>query len=166
VRRAGVRKLVLLNSHGGQTAPMQIVARELRIRHTMLAVAASWFAFGTPAGLVPAAELRHGIHGGTIETSLMLALRPDLVRLERARDFRPSSVALERDFPRLASLGPAGRGWQAQDLHAAGVCGNASTATAEIGRACLEHAATALAELVAEIARLPLATLDTRPEPG
>jgi creatinine amidohydrolase len=166
VRRAGVRKIVLLNSHGGQVAPLQIVARELRLRHAMLAVAASWFAMGLPEGVVPVEELRHGIHGGTIETSLVLALRPDLVRLDRARDFRPTSLALERDFPRLAALGPAGRGWQAQDLHPAGVCGDATKATAEIGRACLEHVAKALAELLLEVVRLPLATLDARPEGG
>lgn len=166
VRRAGLRKLVLLNSHGGQVAPMQIVARELRIRHAMLAVAASWFAFGTPEGLVDARELRHGIHGGTVETSMMLALRPDLVRLERARDFRPTSLALERDCPRLMALGAAGRGWQAQDLHPAGTCGDATRATAEIGRACLEHAARALVELLGEVERLPLAALEARPETG
>jgi creatinine amidohydrolase len=164
VRRAGPRKLVLLNSHGGQIAPIQIVARELRIRHAMLAVAASWFAFGVPDGLVDAQELRHGIHGGTIETSMLLALRPDLVRMERARDFRPTTVELERGYPRLLSLGPAGRGWQTQDLHPAGACGDARRATAEIGRACIEHAARALAELLGEVSRFPLAALDQRPE--
>jgi creatinine amidohydrolase len=166
VRRAGPRKLVLLNSHGGQIAPMQIVARELRIRHAMLAVAASWFAFGAPDGLFRAEELRHGIHAGAMETAMMLALRPDLVRMERARDFRPTTLAMETEFPRLMSLGAAGRGWQTQDLHPAGACGDATRATVEIGQACIEHAAKALAELLDEVSRFPLASLDQRPERG
>lgn len=160
VRRAGLRKLILLNSHGGQIAPMQIVARELRLRHGMLAVAASWFAFGTPDGLVPADELRHGIHGGAIETSMMLALRPDLVTMALARDFRPVTIELARRAPRLAGLGAAGFGWQTQDLHPAGACGDATLATAEIGRRCIEHAAAAIAGLVGEVVALPLGMLE------
>jgi creatinine amidohydrolase len=160
VARARVRKLVLLNSHGGQIAPMQIVVRELRVAHGMLAVAASWFAFGTPPGLVDPDELRHGIHGGTIETSMMLALRPDLVRMEQAADFRPWSFELARSAPRLAGLGAAGFGWQTQDLHSSGACGDARPATAELGEACLTHAARVLAELLNEVSELDLPYID------
>jgi creatinine amidohydrolase len=164
VRRAGIAKIVLLNSHGGQVAPMQVVARELRIRQRMLAVAASWFAFGAPDGLFDATEQRHGIHAGTMETAMMLALRPDLVRMERARDFRPTTLELMQRAPRLASLGAAGFGWKAQDLHPAGACGDATRATAEIGRACIDHAAKALVELVQELAALSLSQLGAEPE--
>lgn len=164
VARAGVRKIILLNSHGGQIAPMQVTARELRIHHRMLAVAASWFAFGPPEGLLDAMERRHGIHAGTMETAMMLALRPDLVRMELARDFRPTTIELADTSPRLASLGAAGFGWQAQDLHPTGACGDATRATAEIGRACIDHAAAALIELVEEVSRLALSRLETMPE--
>jgi creatinine amidohydrolase len=164
VRRAGVRKLVFLNSHGGQPQVMQIVARELRVVHDMLAVACSWFAMGLPEGLFDAQEIRHGIHGGAIETSMMLALRPDLVRMDAARAFVPSSVEAEREFPRLVSLGFAGFGWQTQDLHPAGACGDATRASAEAGRRCLEHAAAALAELLLEVVHFPLARLRPPPE--
>jgi creatinine amidohydrolase len=166
VARAGVRKLILLNSHGGQVAPMQMTARALRIRHRMLAVAASWFAYGAPDGLFPADELRHGIHAGTMETAMMLALRPDLVRMELARNFRPASLGLAGSSPRLMALGFAGFGWQTQDLHPSGACGDAGRATAEMGRACIEHAARAVAELVLEVSRLPLDRLDQQPDPG
>jgi creatinine amidohydrolase len=164
VARAGVRKLILLNSHGGQVAPMQVTVRELRVRHRVLAVAASWFAFGVPDGLFDAAELRHGIHAGAMETAMMLALRPDLVRRNRAHDFRPTTIDLAVSSPRLASLGAAGFGWQAQDLHPSGACGDASKATAEMGRACIDHAASALVELVREVSALPMSRLDTEPE--
>ncbi len=163
VARAGIRKLVLLNSHGGQVAPMQVTARELRIRHRMFAVAASWFAFGAPDGLFDAEERRHGIHAGTMETAMMLALRPDLVRMEHARDFRPTTIELARTSPRLASLGAAGFGWQAQDMHPTGACGDAARATAEMGRACIDHAARELVELVREVSALSMSRLDTEP---
>ncbi|MFO1072130.1 MAG: creatininase family protein [Geminicoccaceae bacterium] len=162
VRRAGLRKLLLVNSHGGQPQVMQIVARELRIDHGMLAVAANWFSWGLPEGLFDAGEIRHGIHGGAIETAMMLAVRPDLVDTEAAADFVPVTVADDLDYPRLRALGPAGLGWQAQDLHRQGVCGDATAATAAAGQAVLDHAAACLAELMQELVRFPLARLVER----
>lgn len=162
VRRSGVRKLLLFNSHGGQPQVTQIVARELRVEHGMLAVAASWFSWGLPDGLFDAAEVRHGIHGGAIETAMMLAARPDLVDREAAADFVPVTVADDLDYPRLRALGAAGWGWQAQDLHREGVCGDASLATAEAGRAVITHAAGCLVELLQELVRFPLERLVAR----
>lgn len=110
VRRAGLRKLLLFNSHGGQPQVMQIVARELRIDHGMLAVAANWFSWGLPEGLFEPAEVRHGIHAGAVETAMMLAVRPDLVDMAAAADFVPVTVADDLDYPRLRALGAAGLG--------------------------------------------------------
>jgi creatinine amidohydrolase len=162
VRRAGVRKLVLFNSHGGQPQVMQIVARELRIDHGMLVVAASWYSWGLPEGLFDATEVRHGIHAGQIETAMMLAARPDLVDLTAAADFVPVTIADELDYPRLRALGAAGLGWQAQDLHREGACGDASLATAEAGHAVIERAAQCLVELLDELVRIPLGRIVTR----
>lgn len=64
---------------------MDIVARELRIHCHMFVVTLSWFSFGTPEGLFPKHELRHGIHGGAVETSMMIFLRPDLVKYDKVR---------------------------------------------------------------------------------
>ena len=103
-----MRKLLLFNSHGGQPQVAQIVARALRVEHGMLAVAANWFSWGLPEGLFEPAEIRHGIHGGAVETAMMLALRPDLVDLAAAADFVPVTVADDLDYPRLRALGAAG----------------------------------------------------------
>ena len=105
VARAGLRKLIFLNSHGGQPQVMEIVARELRVRRRMLCVACSWWHMGLPEGLFDVQEVRHGVHGGDIETSIMLALRPDLVRMERAENFRPVTLDIEPHFERLRYLG-------------------------------------------------------------
>ncbi len=166
VRRAGVRKLLLVNSHGGQPQVAQVTARALRVEQAMLAVAANWFSWGLPPGLFDADEVRHGIHGGAVETSMMLALRPELVDMAAAADFVPTTVADEVDFPRLRALGAAGLGWQAQDLHPEGVCGDAGRARAADGETVIDHAARHLAELVEELTRFPLARLAERQASG
>lgn len=165
VAAAGVRKLVLLNSHGGQMAVMDIVARDLRVKHDMLTAAANWFAMGLPEGLLTEEEARHGIHAGDMETSVMLALRPDLVQMEHARDFKPMNARLAQQNRHLG-LGPAGKlGWQVQDMHPAGACGNAAAASAEKGRAFIDHAARQVALLLQEVAATPLSILDNRADP-
>jgi creatinine amidohydrolase len=130
VARAGVRKLVMINSHGGNAALLEVVARELRIRCGMLAVHGAWRRFGLPQGLYTPLESEVGIHAGDIETSLMLHFRPDLVRMDQADDFEPAIVAMAAKYAVLRPTGVNAFGWIAQDLHASGAAGNASLATA------------------------------------
>jgi creatinine amidohydrolase len=156
VHRAGGRKLILFNSHGGQPQVIDIVCRELRVRHGMFAVNAMWSRMIRKDDLFSAHELRHGIHGGEVETSVMLHLHPDLVEMEEAADFVPLSVALEEEGGILTPEGGVGFGWQAQDLDASGACGNAAAADAERGAALIERAAEALVRLCREVARYPL----------
>ena len=166
VAAAGVRKLILLNSHGGQMAPLDIVARELRIRHNMLAVAASWFAMGLPEDALDPYEAQHGIHAGEMETSMMLALHPEKVAMAHARDFVPLSVRLQAERA-LLGLGPGTRlGWQAQDLHPAGACGNAAAATAEKGQVFIDHAARQIVALLRDVDALPLSILENAADPS
>jgi len=161
VARAGVRKLVILNTHGGQKSLVDLVAVRLRAELAMLVARATYFAFGAPPGLFDAAELVHDIHGGEVETSLMLHLRPDLVRRAELRDFRglPHDLAARNRW--LGAEKPIGIGWLAEDLNAAGACGNALRADAEHGAAHLRHLAARLRELVVEVAATPLAVLKT-----
>ncbi|MBM3606877.1 MAG: creatininase family protein [Alphaproteobacteria bacterium] len=164
VVRAGCRKLVLLNSHGGNSAALEIAALELRRQHAMLAVCASWSRLGYPAGLFSAGEIRHGIHGGEIETSLMLAFRPELVAMERAGNFVPSSVAMADEFKWLNAGRPAGFGWMAQDLSVHGAMGDASAASAAKGEAAADFGVKAFAELLRDIAAFDLTRLRAPPE--
>ena len=98
VARAGIRKLVMVTSHGGNSAAMTLVAQDLRAQHGLLAVTTSWSRFGAPDGLFSAEELRHGIHGGAVETSIMLARYPQHVRSDAIADFRPASIAMEKEL--------------------------------------------------------------------
>jgi creatinine amidohydrolase len=159
VARAGIRKLVIFNSHGGQPQLVDVVARDLRIRCRMFVVAASTYRLGRPPGLFPDAELKHGIHGGSVETSIMLHARPDLVHREEARNFETLSQRMEPEFRLLTPEGAIGFGWQTQDLNPDGACGNALDADAERGRRVVEHAARVFVELLAEVARFPLDNL-------
>jgi creatinine amidohydrolase len=160
VARAGVRKLVLFNSHGGQVSVMDIVARELRMAHGMMVWSTSWY--GLPlgdavTGLFPPREHRFGVHAGDIETSMMLALAPARVDMSRARDFGSASEARARTQAILGDGKSAKLGWAMQDYNPEGAAGNAAAATAEKGRALLEAAGARLAELLLEVSGLPLA---------
>jgi creatinine amidohydrolase len=163
VHRAGVKKLVIINSHGGNITLIDLAARQLRVRHSMLAVHSSWGRFGYPEGLFTAAERTHGIHGGDIETSIMLAALPDLVRRDKIAAFRPVTYAMERHNAYLRADFPAGFGWMTQDLHASGAIGDATLATAEKGAAVLEHGARAFLALLADVERFDLANLASGP---
>ena len=164
VARAGVKKLVMVTSHGGNSAAMSLVAQDLRARHRLLVVSTGWTRFGAPEGLFSAEELRHGIHGGAVETSIMLARYPEQVRVEAIADFRPASIAMEKDYRWLAAHRPAPFAWQAQDLHPSGAAGDATQASAEKGRLLLEHGARAFCELLADVDRFDPATLSTGPK--
>ena len=109
--RAGLRKLVLVTSHGGNVAAMELVARELRARLAMLAVTVAWHRFGYPDGTFSGEEKKHGIHGGDIETSLMLAAMPATVRAEKSANATPATVAMAREFKWLGAYRPAGFAW-------------------------------------------------------
>jgi creatinine amidohydrolase len=162
VVRAGLRKLILFNSHGGQPQALELAAQELRTRHSAVAVVANSWRMMRPADFFPAAEREAGIHGGAIETSLLLHLHPGLVRRDRIGDFPSAARGLERDHPELASGGRFRFAWQTQDLNASGAVGDARLATAEAGRALVEQAARALVALAADLSRLPLDVLKSR----
>jgi creatinine amidohydrolase len=163
VHRAGVRKLVFANGHGGNVAALDLVALDLRTRLNMLAAPCSFSRFGYPDGLFGAEELAHGIHGGDVETSLMLAARPDLVRTQLAKNFVPTSLAMTREFKHLRTGEPVGFGWMSQDLNPSGAIGDATWATAEKGEAALAHGARAFVELLDDVARFDLAKLGKGP---
>ena len=152
VARAGVRRLIILNSHGGQPQVVEMVCRRLRGRARMFAVSCMWSRLGAPDGLVDPG----GIHGGLIETSLMLRLAPERVDMSRARNFRNAWLDRAGDFPTMRPEGPVGFGWETQDLHPDGALGDASRASAAIGERVLDLAATRVAGLIEEVGRFDI----------
>ncbi len=156
VHRAGIRKLVMVNSHGGNVELMGIVARELRVRHGMLVAKTHWQNFGRPAGMYTEVEDRHGIHGGDVETSLMLHFKPDLVDMSRAQNFVSIAADMERDYTHLRPTGAHAFAWIAKDINEHGVAGDASIATAEKGAETARHQAEGFIEMLKDVEKVPL----------
>jgi len=160
VARAGISKLVIVNSHGGNLDLVSILARELRVRAGMLAVKCQWGAFGHPEGMYPADELRYGIHGGDVETSLMLAFRPETVDMSKAADNRSTAESTA-----IPPVGPVNYGWIASDLNPVGTVGNATAATAEKGHATAAHQVAGFIDLLRQVRDTPMDGLaPIRPE--
>ncbi|MGC3937447.1 creatininase family protein [Roseobacter sp. EG26] len=151
VARAGVRKLAVINSHGGNLDLISILSRELRVQANMLAVKCQWGSFGAPDGVFSDRENRFGIHGGDLETSLMLHFRPDTVDMDAARDFGSSA-----EHGVLQPIGPISYGWIARDLNPAGVVGEAHLATAKKGSATARHQAAGFVDLLKSIEQAAL----------
>ena len=166
VARTGVKKLVLLNSHGGQVGLLDVVARDLRARLGMLVYSVNWFnlPLQTEAGasvndLFSAHEHRFGIHAGEIETSMMLALAPNQIDMTKAQNFHSTSQDRAQQFSLLGDGRSAKLAWQMQDYNPHGAVGNAAAATADKGHAVLGAAGRSLAQLLVEVDQLPVDTL-------
>jgi creatinine amidohydrolase len=156
---------VIVTSHGGNSAAMSMVAQELRARHQMLAVTTAWGRLSAAATLFSAEEIEHGIHGGAIETSIMLARHGEHVKREAIADFRSSTIAMKKHFRWLSAQRPAPFAWQTQDLHPSGAVGDATQATPEKGEHLIDQGAKAFCELLAEVDRFDLKLLSNRPKP-
>ena len=163
VYRAGVRKILFVNSHGGNSSVLDIVTRELRERLNMFAAVTSWHRLGYPDGWFSADEKLHGIHGGEIETSLMLVFAPDSVRMDKLDDFVPVTKSMEKEFKVLRSTVPAGFGWMTQDLQELGAIGNAKAATKEKGEQAADHGARVFVSLLEDMQRFDLKRLKKGP---
>ena len=170
VARTGIKKLVLLNSHGGQVSVMDIVARDLRTAHDLIVFSTNWYTLPLGAdvlGLFPPEEHRFGIHAGDMETSMMLALEEISgdrhIDMTQARDFKSTAQDRAAKYPILGNGTSAKLAWQVQDYNAMGAAGNASIATSGKGHALIDAAGLQLAKLLREISDLPLSTLNPNP---
>jgi creatinine amidohydrolase len=152
VARAGVRRMVICNSHGGNVAVLDIAARRIRIQSDMLVVNAMWARMGKPEALRDPVEGAYGIHAGRDETSVMLALTPQLVAMDKAVNFVSRWQGAANAAPALHPQAGSPLAWQAQDLNPAGAVGDASAGTADIGNQLLDHAAEKMSTLWQQVA--------------
>lgn len=143
VARAGFKKIVIVNSHGGNLDLISILSRELRVQAGMLAVKCQWGNFGHPNEMYSSHEISYGIHGGDVETSLMLAFKPHCVDMTKAINFVSNA-----ETSLISPTGPISRGWIASDLNEDGTVGDASVATAEKGEETAIHQVNGFIELL------------------
>ena len=155
--RSGVRRLVLSNSHGGNRAALNSAALRLRRKHGLLVVKVSYFEFPPPEVVsLPLSEWRHGLHGGAVETAMMLHLRPEAVRREEIPDARPLGAELESTMRRLTPEGAASFAWLAEDINRTGVAGNARQADAVKGKLLVAYYGEILADVIRDARAFPL----------
>jgi|SRR5271166_1519641 len=159
VARAGCRKLIVMNSHGGNSPAIDSAMLALRMRGRMLAINASWRRLGYPENVFSAREAAYGVHAGDAETSLMLAFRPEIVRLRQARDFASAAEPMERDFALLRAKPPLGFAWAANDLNPEGAVGEADKASAEKGAAAADFGVERFLALLRDVHAFDLARL-------
>ena len=153
VARAGFKKIVIINSHGGNLDLISILSRELRVQAGMLAVKCQWGNFGHPENAYSEHELTYGIHGGDVETSLMLAFEPHCVDMSQAKNFISSA-----EIGGIAPTGAISRGWIAADLNNDGTVGNAAAASVLKGTATATHQVHGFIELLKDVAATNIPT--------
>lgn len=160
LRQTGIRRLVLSNSHGGNKAVIDSAALQIRFEYDMLVVKANYFRFPRPAEVdLPEAEWVHGLHGGAVETAMMLHLRPELVRRDAMSRFESFGEELEQRLTWVGPEGVAPFAWLARDLNPSGVTGDATLATALLGQQLVEHYAGILADVVRDAHAFPVERL-------
>jgi creatinine amidohydrolase len=147
------RKLVFLNGHGGNSALLQVACREVHLDHGLTTFLLHPYVAADQGGPSPAHELGMGVHGGLDETSLMLYLHPELVKMEHAARSVPESLGGNRH---VRFGGPVTFGWSSRDLGSSGVIGDPRAATAERGKEHFEAAVAFLGEAFGEIAAFEL----------
>lgn len=164
--KAGGKRLVIVSSHGGNTPVVESVILKARAELGMLAVSTAWMRFGMPEGLFDAHERNYGIHGGAIETALMLHYFPRKVEMGKAAHFGSSLETIEADMTRLSAYGRHRFGWLSKDLNRLGVVGDAGAASAEKGAALADHILKGFAQLLDEVARFDLSWLQDSQKEG
>jgi creatinine amidohydrolase len=155
VARSGIRKLALVNSHGGQSHILDIVAQKLRVSEGMVVASLNAYRYWDVAGTFGEEEASFGIHGGAAETSIMLHAKPESVRRDKLEKFKNTAADMSRRYESLRPYGRSvGLGWQMQDLNPAGAAGDSTIATAQAGADLIESAAGTLLGILRELADL------------
>jgi creatinine amidohydrolase len=152
------RKLVFLNGHGGNSSLLNVACRELRLAHGLMTFLAHPMVPPDQGGPSVDSERGMGVHGGFLETSLMLHLAPELVRMDLA-----SAAVPELDNRHVRFGGPISFGWLSNDF-GDGVIGDPTGATAEIGASAFAAVVESLAEAIAEVAAFEFPGGETRRE--
>ena len=152
ISSAGFRKLVLYNTHGGNTALIDVMARDLRAEFKLRTFALHGSGGIKFEGLNPQ-ERAYGFHAGEVETAFLLASIPELVdRSAYTANYIADIAKPEMLLPENA---PATFAWLTRDISPSGVMGDPRPATAENGARWLDEAATRLAAALEAMMRFP-----------
>lgn len=151
VHRAGVRKMVIINAHGGNVGVMVDASHSIRAELSMLCVATNWMRLGLPEEIIEPENKALDIHGGQLETAIMLALRPEFVATDQLENFASLQGELADKYSLLRAYGAVGFGWMGNDLNTSGALGDASRANAGDGKAIISYQAEQMIRLLREV---------------
>ena len=130
IAAAGFKKLVLYNSHGGNTALNDVMARDLRAEFGLRTFHMSASAGAKPEGLNPQ-EAKYGFHAGEWETAVLLRATPELVDTNA---YTVNYIArLEEESILSPEQGAVNFAWLTRDIASSGVMGDPRPATADNG---------------------------------
>jgi creatinine amidohydrolase len=152
IYRAGFRKLAFVNSHGGQPQILEIIARDLHQERPDFSIFPlfTWRVPHIVDRLLTEKEATEGIHAGDAETSILLALLPEIVKMDRAVREYPENL------PKDSLLTMEGRlpfAWLTHEISKSGVIGDATAATKEKGELILESLADGWIKTIEDIYR-------------
>ena len=153
VAASGFRRLAFINGHGGNMALLDAAARDIRAETGLMTFCLHPHLYVEPPFAISDNERRLGFHAGELETSLVLALTPDLVDMSQA----PTHFAqFPVSAPPLFFFGAASAAWLSRDWSRTGVFGDATLGTAEKGQQLLVAAKVRLGQLIADISRFEI----------
>jgi creatinine amidohydrolase len=153
IASAGFQRLVLYNTHGGNTSLIDVMARDLRAEFKLRTFALHGSAGCKFEGLT-AQERAYGFHAGEVETAFLLASMPELVDRSAYTTNYIADVAKPETL--LPENAPATFAWLTRDIAESGVMGDPRPATAENGTHWIEQAATKLAAALEAMIKFPL----------
>lgn len=155
VARHGFEKFAMLNAHGGNTDVLNACARDMRDDCGLRPFVIDWWFTDFWADLLGRVQEspRDGVfHACELETSLIMALRPELVCKEHLIDAYPPKQLRENKY--VTVFGPVTMGWVTSDISESGVIGAATKASAQKGEQMLEYAGNKLVDIFKEIAAI------------
>jgi creatinine amidohydrolase/Fe(II)-dependent formamide hydrolase-like protein len=167
VAGAGFRRLVLANSHGGNPAVLEQVARDAREATGLIIFPLFLFRMGVDEGDWDPQEAHWGTHAGEWETSTLLAVAPELVHLDRV-DGVGGYPAYRSPVRHLALRGPVTYAWLTRDVSVHGNLGDPRRATLARGEAIVEGTVARLVEVLREMAtfEMPMPGGSSQRSPG
>jgi creatinine amidohydrolase len=153
VARAGFRRLVLFNSHGGNAPVLDYLARDVRDATGLMVFHLPMFRIGLMYPPIDEQEARWGTHAGEWETSMMLSLTPELVQLDRLEGKGGHARFREpANHEHVRMLGPVMFAWSTHDITTTGAIGDPRPATRERGDDIIALTVERCAEILTEIA--------------
>jgi creatinine amidohydrolase len=153
--KSGFKRIILTNSHGGNTDLLNLIARDLRITYGIAVYVFDWWFTNFWADILKEekqSQSPYGVfHACELETSLVLAIAPETVNKDRIVDETPDEMFQDEDY--ISLFGPINIGWKTKDVTKSGVIGTPSLATAAKGEKFMSFAVDKLAAIVSEVLR-------------